>query len=104
MHVIRFPLPLSSDRRQPLSASSVYYIFARHLLGFLVQSEDNIGRRTNNLDGCHSIQTNWCPHACHPHIFMVDALPDTALPIYPGLGQAPSMLACIPSGLVLLTT
>jgi len=33
---------------------------------------------------------------------MADALPDTTLPIYPGLGvgQAPNMLACMPSGLV----
>jgi len=30
-------------------------------------------------------------------IFMPDALP--ALPIYPGLGQPPNMLASIPSGL-----
>jgi len=27
-------------------------------------------------------------------IFMQDALPYTTLPIYPGLGQAPNMLAC----------
>ena len=31
--------------------------------------------------------------------FMPDALPASTLPIYPGLGQAPNMLACIPSGL-----
>jgi len=31
---------------------------------------------------------------------MPDALPDTTLPIYPGLGQAPNMLACIPGSLV----
>ena len=30
---------------------------------------------------------------------MLDALPGTTLPIYPGLGQAPNMLACIPGGL-----
>jgi len=33
-------------------------------------------------------------------IFTQDALPYTTLLIYPGLGQAPNMLACIPSGLV----
>jgi len=33
-------------------------------------------------------------------IFTSDALPDTTLPIYPGLEQAPNMLAFIPSGLV----
>jgi len=31
-----------------------------------------------------------------PTIFTQDALPYTTLPIYPGLGQAPNMLACIP--------
>jgi len=34
--------------------------------------------------------------------FMPDALPATTLPLYPGLGQAPNMLACIPSGVVYL--
>jgi len=34
-------------------------------------------------------------------IFMLDALPAAAHPIYPGLGQAPSMLDCIPNGLML---
>jgi len=35
-----------------------------------------------------------------PPIFMPDALPATTLPIYHGLGQAPNMMDCIPSGLV----
>jgi len=30
---------------------------------------------------------------------MPDVLPGTTLPIYPGFGQAPNMLACIPIGL-----
>jgi len=38
-------------------------------------------------------------HIPHP-IFTPDALPAATLPIYPGLGQALNMLACIPSGLV----
>ena len=33
-------------------------------------------------------------------IFTPDALPATTLPLHPGLGQAPYMLACIPSGVV----
>ena len=33
-------------------------------------------------------------------IFMPDALPATTWLLYPGLGQAPNMLACIPSGVV----
>jgi len=47
---------------------------------------------------CHPILTNWCPSLCLPHHFMPNALPGTTLPIYPGLGQAPNMLACIPGG------
>ena len=38
----------------------------RHLLE---QNEDNTGRRTNNPDGLPLIQTNWCPHICHPQHF-----------------------------------
>ena len=26
---------------------------------------------------CHPIQTNWCPHLCHPTIFTPDGLPGT---------------------------
>jgi len=33
-------------------------------------------------------------------IFTPDALPAATLPLYSGLGQAPTMLACIPSGVV----
>jgi len=73
-----------------------------HLLDLLVQNEDNTGRHTNNTDGLPPIQANWCPHFCHSHHFTPDALPGTTLPIYPGLGQAPNMLACIPGGLVAL--
>jgi len=32
---------------------------------------------------------------------MPDALPTATLPLYPGLGQAPNMLACILSGTVI---
>ena len=49
---------------------------------------------------CHPIHTNWWPHLYHPTIFTPDALPDTTIPIYPGLGEASNMLACIPGGLV----
>jgi len=31
---------------------------------------------------------------------MPGALLAAALPLYPGLGQAPNMLACIPSGII----
>jgi len=37
-----------------------------------------------------------------PPIFTPDALPAATLPLYPGLGQAPNMLACISSGVILL--
>jgi len=36
-------------------------------------------------------------------IFTPDALPVVTLPLYPGLGQAPNMLTCIPSGLLFST-
>jgi len=66
-----------------------------------VQGEDNnLGRRTNNPTGCHPIQSNLCPTSIIRTIFTPDALPAATLPIYPGLGQAPTMLACIASGLV----
>jgi len=35
---------------------------------------------------------------------MPDALPATTLPLYPDLGHAPNMLACIPSGYALTET
>ena len=47
---------------------------------------------------CHPILTNWRPNLCHPHHFTPDDLPGTTLPIHPGLGHAPNMLACITSG------
>jgi len=31
---------------------------SRHLLGLMVQGLDNTGRCTNNLAGCHPIETN----------------------------------------------
>ena len=37
-------------------------------------------------------------------IFTPDALPASTLPTYPGLGQAPNMLACTPRGLVAFIT
>jgi len=39
-----------------------------------------------------------------PPIFTLDVLPAAILASYPGLVQAPTMLACIPSGLVLQHT
>jgi len=54
-------------------------------------------------------QTGWtatpsrligAPTSTIPTIFVPDALPDTTLAIYPGLGQALNMLAWIPGGLV----
>jgi len=37
-------------------------------------------------------------HLHHSSIFTLDALPATTVPLYPGLAQAPNMLACIPNG------
>jgi len=58
----------------------------RHLLDFLMQNEDNTGH-ANRPDGLPPIQPNWCPNSAISTIFTPDALPGTALPIYPGLGQ-----------------
>jgi len=49
--------------------------------------------------GLQSIRTNQRP-ASVIRPFYADVLPAATLPIYPVLGQAPNMLACIPSGLV----
>jgi len=67
-----------------------------HLLGFMVQGEDNRVRCTDNLVGCHPIQTTDAPTSIILAIFMPDALPVATLPIHPGLRKAPSMLSCIP--------
>jgi len=56
--------------------------------------EDNMGKHTDNLAARHSIRTNQRPTSIIPPIFTPDALPAATLPIYPGLGQAPNMLAC----------
>ena len=72
-----------------------------HLLGLKVQREDNRGRCTNSLAGCSPIWTISASSAIISTIFMLNALPVTMLPMYPGLEKAsPSMLACIPSGSV----
>jgi len=49
---------------------------------------------------CHPSRLVGAPTSSIPTIFTPDALPSTTLPIYPGLGQSPNMLACIPGGLV----
>ena len=71
-----------------------------HLLGFMVQGEDNRGRCTDNLAGWHLIWTIGAPSPPSTHHFTPDTLPAASLPIYPGFEQAPSMLACIAGGLV----
>jgi len=72
---------------------------------FLVDScsarEDDTGRNTDHPSGWHSIRTNPAQPPSPPH-FTPDSLPVATLPLYPGLGQAPNMLACIPSGMVIM--
>ena len=67
--------------------------------GFYGAREDNRGRLTDSKAGRHPNRTNQWPTSIIPPIIMPDALPTATLPIYPGLGQAPNMLDCIPSGL-----
>jgi len=71
-----------------------------HLLDFVVQNEDS--RQMHQQSGWTTTPSRLigAPTSTIPTIFTLDALPDTTLPIYPGLGQARNMLACIPSGLV----
>jgi len=47
---------------------------------------------------CHPYRLIGAAISAIPTIFMPDAHPGTTLPMYPGLGQAPNMLACIPDG------
>jgi len=49
---------------------------------------------------CHPIQTNWCPHLCHPDHFYAKCPSLHNPPNLSWLGQAPNMLACIHGGLV----
>jgi len=58
------------------------------------------GRCTDNPAGHHPVWTISVPTSIIPTIFMPDALPAAILPVYPGFGQASSMLGCIPGGLV----
>jgi len=59
---------------------------------------NNRGKCTDNPAGCHAIQTIDAPPPSSPN-FTPNALLAATLPIYPGLGQAPNMLDCIPGGL-----
>ena len=40
-----------------------------HLLDFQEQNEDNTGNAPTIWMDCYPIQTNWCPHLCHPRHF-----------------------------------
>jgi len=66
---------------------------------FWILWEDNRGRRTDNMAGRHPIWTISAPTSVIPIIFTSGALLVATLPIYRGLGQAPSMVDCTPSGL-----
>ena len=57
--------------------------------------EDNRGKCADYPAGRHPIWTIDAPTSIIPK----DTLPAATLPIYPGLGQAPIMLDCIPGGL-----
>jgi len=48
-----------------------------------------------------TIRTNqWPTFVIAPFLRRMPFLPQPTLPLYPGLGHAPNMLACIPSGMV----
>ena len=47
---------------------------------------------------CHPSRLICAPNSVIPTIYMPDAIPGAVLPIYPDLGRARNMLACIPGG------
>ena len=64
------------------------------IVDFTRHREDNRGKCADNPAGRHPIRTINAPSSIIPPIL----LPVAILPIYPGLGQAPNMLDCIPGG------
>jgi len=78
---------------------SLLTLTALVISGLYGAREDNRGRHTDNPLGATPSWLSSNPPPSSP-IFTPDALPAATLPIYPGLGQAPNMLACIPSGLI----
>jgi len=67
----------------------------------MVQGEDN--RQMHRCTGWMPPVRTTSAHLHHSHHFTPYALPSSTLPIYPGLGQAPSMLACIRGALYMYT-
>ena len=74
----------------------------RNLLDFMVQGKITEADTATIRMGANPSGLISDPPPSSP-IFMPDALPATTFPIYPGLGEATNMLACISSGLVSLT-
>jgi len=71
----------------------------KNLLNFMAQREiSEAGTHTIRL-GATPSRLIRDPPPSSP-IFTPDAFPAATIPIYTGLGKAPNMLACIPSGLV----
>ena len=97
-------LGVTRDRQDKRQTDTFYSPFSRTAWVSQCQKksarEDNRGRRADNPAGYHPIWTNQRPTSIFPPIFIPDTLSAATLPIYTGLGQAPNMLACIPSGLV----
>jgi len=70
-----------------------------NLLDFMMQGKITEADKPTIRLGVTSSRLISDPSPSSP-IFTPDALPATTLPIYPGFGQAPNMLACISSGSV----
>jgi len=74
-------------------------IFGSFFWAFMVQGK--INRQTHWPSGWAPLHPEYSvAHLHHPPIFMPDSLPAWTLSLYPGLGQAPNMLVCIPSGVI----
>jgi len=66
----------------PFSGTTLVNSARRNLLDLYGAREDNRGRNTDHPAGRHSLRTNQRPPPSSP-IFMLDALPDATLPVYP---------------------
>ena len=63
---------------------------------FMVLGKITRGRHTDNLGGCHSIQTNQQSISINPPIFMPDAFPAATIPNLSWLGTGTGICWIMP--------
>ena len=72
----------------------------RNLLHFVVQGKITEADTLTTQVGATPSGLISDPPPSSPYFFTPDALPAATFPLYPGLGQASNVLACIPCGVV----